>query len=99
MSRTGEDETAFSGRDAPYALNINAAWSDPAEDEPQAAWAGEFWQAMRPCATGGVCVNFLGAEEDRVRAAYGAVKYERLVALKRAYDPTNFFRLNQNIRP
>ncbi len=100
VRRTGEDDAAFSGREAPYALNINAVWSDPAEDEAQVAWARGFWEAMRPFATGGVYVNFLGAEgEDRVRAAYGAAKYQRLVALKRRYDPTNFFRLNQNIKP
>ena len=55
---------------------------------------------MRPYSTGGVYVNFLGEEgEDRVMAAYGPAKYGRLVALKNRYDPTNFFRLNQNIRP
>jgi FAD/FMN-containing dehydrogenase len=55
---------------------------------------------MRPFATGGVYVNYLSAEgEDRVRAAYGASKYDRLVALKRRYDPTNLFRMNQNIHP
>ncbi len=55
---------------------------------------------MRPYSTGGVYVNFLGEEgEDRVIAAYVKAKYGRLVALKDKYDPTNFFRLNQNIRP
>jgi FAD/FMN-containing dehydrogenase len=55
---------------------------------------------MQPFSTGGVYVNFLGNEgEDRVRAAYGGEKYERLVALKNKYDPTNLFRVNQNIKP
>jgi FAD/FMN-containing dehydrogenase len=64
------------------------------------AWTRELWEAVRPCSTGRVYVNFLGEEgQDRVRAAYGEAKYERLRALKRQYDPTNFFQLNQNIRP
>ena len=55
---------------------------------------------MQPFSFGGVYVNFLGEEgEERVRAAYGEEKFERLTALKRKYDPTNFFRLNQNISP
>ncbi len=55
---------------------------------------------MRPFYTGGVAVAFLGEEgEDRVKAAYGGPTYERLVALKNKYDPTNFFRVNQNIKP
>src|SRR4029450_5683648 len=64
------------------------------------AWTGELWEAVRPYSTGRVYVNFLGEEgPDRVRAAYGEAKYERLRTLKSKYDPTNFFRLNQNIRP
>jgi FAD/FMN-containing dehydrogenase len=64
------------------------------------AWTRNFWEAIRPYSTGRVYVNFLGEEgEDRVRAAYGDAKYERLRALKQTYDPTNLFRLNQNIRP
>jgi FAD/FMN-containing dehydrogenase len=59
-----------------------------------------MWEAVRPYSTGRVYVNFLGEEgQDRMRAAYGEVKYERLRAVKRTYDPANFFRLNQNIRP
>jgi hypothetical protein len=58
---------------------------------------------MQPFSTGGVYVNYLGGERDegaeRVRAAYGAEKFQRLLALKEKYDPKNLFRLNQNIRP
>ena len=60
----------------------------------------ELFAAMTPSSTGGVYMNFLGNEgQNRAKAAYGAQKYERLVALKNKYDPTNFFRLNQNIEP
>jgi FAD/FMN-containing dehydrogenase len=63
-------------------------------------WCRELWEAVRPYSTGRVYVNFLGEEgQERVRAAYGDAKYERLRALKRNYDPTNFFLLNQNIQP
>jgi FAD/FMN-containing dehydrogenase len=74
-------------------------WSDPAESETHRHWADSLWGALQPVASGGVYVNYLGDEgEERVRAAYGG-GYERLVALKNAYDPTNLFRFNQNIRP
>jgi hypothetical protein len=60
----------------------------------------DYFAALQPFSTGGVYVNFLGDEgQDRVRASYGAGKIDRLAALKTRYDPTNFFRLNQNIRP
>jgi FAD/FMN-containing dehydrogenase len=63
-------------------------------------WTRDFEAAMRPHSTGGVYVNFLGEEgADRIKAAYGPAKYARLAALKSKYDPTNFFRLNQNIKP
>ena len=62
-------------------------------------WAREFWEAMQPFVEPSVYVNDLGEEGDeRVRAAYGP-NYERLVTLKSRYDPTNFFRLNQNVAP
>jgi FAD/FMN-containing dehydrogenase len=100
VSRVGCAETAFVHRDAPYNLAIISRWADPSEAAGHVAWTRRFWQAMRPFATG-VYVNYLGVGEgeDRVRAAYGATEYDRLVALKNAYDPTNLFRLNQNIRP
>ena len=101
LARVGEDETAFSQRDAAHNVNVNAVWTeDDPECERHVAWACDFFSAMEPHAGGRVYVNFLGDEgAARVRQAYGDRQYERLVALKRAYDPTNFFRLNQNIEP
>jgi FAD/FMN-containing dehydrogenase len=101
LARVGEDETAFSQRDAAHNVNINAVWTEEDPDaERHIAWARDFFDAMQPHAGGRVYVNFLGEEGgNRVRQAYGAQNYERLVELKRAYDPTNFFRMNQNISP
>lgn len=91
---------AFEDRTAEHALNINSVWSGTDGSAEQIAWARNFFEAMHPHSNGGVYMNFLGEEgEDRVRAAYGAGKYERLQALKAEYDPTNLFRFNQNIRP
>jgi FAD/FMN-containing dehydrogenase len=101
LARAREDETAFSQRDAAYNVNINAVWTeDDPEDERHVAWARDFFSAMQPHAAGRVHVNFLGDEgAQRARQAYGDRQYESLVELKRTYDPTNFFRLNQNIEP
>jgi FAD/FMN-containing dehydrogenase len=101
LARAGSDVTAFSQRDAGHNVNINAVWTedDPA-GERHLAWARDFFSAMQPHAGGRVYLNFLGDEgAERVRHAYGDRQYERLVELKRAYDPTNFFRRNQNIEP
>ncbi len=100
VRRAAESDTAFGNRDVGYAVNINSAWEGPEDAEPQIQWARRYWEAVHPLSTGRVYMNFLGNEgEDRVRAAFGAQTYERLVALKNTYDPTNFFRLNQNIKP
>ena len=101
VSRIGEDEMAVSHRNAPYNAIIVGMWDGPAEDERTIAWVRRVWEALRPFSSGGVYVNYqMGDEgEDRVRAAYGSEKYERLVELKNKYDPTNMFRLNQNITP
>jgi FAD/FMN-containing dehydrogenase len=99
MSRVGEDETAFTGRTAGFTYNINATTATADGFDAEREWARNFWSALEPFHTN-VYVNFLMDEgEERVREAYGAEKYDRLKALKRRYDPDNFFRLNQNIPP
>jgi FAD/FMN-containing dehydrogenase len=81
-----------------YSVSIISAW-DRGDSGPHVTWARDFWAALEPYATGGVYVNALGNEGNaRVRAAYGP-NYERLVTIKNTYDPTNFFQLNQNIKP
>jgi FAD/FMN-containing dehydrogenase len=100
--RVGAKETAFSHRDALCEWGCDAVWLDPAEDAINIRWARDVAEAMRPFTTGSDYVNHIGleAEEgtDRIKAAFGA-NYDRLVALKNKYDPTNLFRHNQNIRP
>ncbi|TMC61605.1 MAG: FAD-linked oxidoreductase, partial [Chloroflexota bacterium] len=74
---------------------------DPALYDGERSWVRSFWQALRPHASGvGSYVNFMSEyEEDRVKAAYGAAKYERLARIKAQYDPDNVFHLNANIKP
>lgn len=99
VTRVGEGETAFNGRHAGFTFNINGNTMTAEGFETERAWARAFWTALAPYHAG-VYVNFLMEEgEERVRQAYGRDKYARLKALKRKYDPTNVFRLNQNIRP
>ena len=98
-SRVDPTATAFPHRDEHYDFLILSQWADPAESERNVQWTRSLFEAMEPFFEGGVYVNNLGDEgEDRVREAYGA-NYERLQALKGKYDPTNLFRLNQNIKP
>jgi len=98
-TRLPETATAFPHRVASYNLGAFSIWDNPKDEDAGRKWIGGFWQATKPHLTGGVYVNYLGQEgADRVREAYGPV-YDRLAALKKKYDPTNFFRLNQNIPP
>ncbi len=99
VARVADDATAFGERSAPYLLNIVARWADSGTDDAQVGWARDLYAATEPFSTGGTYVNFLSAGDDRVAAAYGEAKYERLARLKDTWDPTNVFRLNQNIRP
>ncbi|HEY6407057.1 MAG TPA: FAD-dependent oxidoreductase [Ktedonobacteraceae bacterium] len=97
-SRVSPSETAFALREESYVISIIAAWEDDQSDLHQ-EWTRASWTAMQPFSSERVYVNFLDDErEGRVQTAYG-VNYDRLVALKNTYDPTNFFSLNQNIRP
>src|SRR5215218_3240097 len=99
VARVGEDETAFGGRDAGHTLNVIGITTTGEGFEQERDWARGLWAALQPHHQN-VYVNFLMEEgEDRIREAYGATKYDRLKALKRKYDPDNFFRLNQNIPP
>jgi len=97
-SRVLPNETAFALRGEHYLVVFIAQW--PAGNgEAHSAWARAGWAALQPFANQGTYVNFMAADEsDRVRAAYGQ-NYERLVAIKNRYDPTNLFQHNQNIRP
>jgi len=98
-SRVHPEATAFGLRDALWNLDVIGQWVDDARAEQHIRWVRECWGALEPHSSGGVYVNHLGADEpERVRAAYGK-NYARLVEVKQKYDPTNFFRLNQNIKP
>jgi FAD/FMN-containing dehydrogenase len=100
VARVPDDATAFGNRTADYVLNVIARTPDADGFDDCVTWARGTTQALAPVSRAGAYVNFMGdADDDRLRASYGDVKYERLVALKRRYDPTNLFRLNQNITP
>jgi FAD/FMN-containing dehydrogenase len=101
MSRVGETETAYGGRDAPFLVTAEANWTDPEQTDEAIAWARQLWDAMERHSTGGVYLNFPGFGDEKealARAGYGE-NYERLAALKAKYDPDNLFRMNINIPP
>ena len=94
------DSTAWGYRDAGWSLVIFGVDPDPSKGPALKAWARDYWSAVHPFNLEGAYANFMMDDEGdaRVRAAYGA-NYDRLATVKRAYDPTNLFRVNQNIRP
>ncbi len=101
MSRVGAGETAFGDRSAPILLGLEANWEDPRTDEANVAWVRDCFSDMQRFSDGSIYLNFPGFLEEGerlLRGAYGE-NYERLVALKNEYDPTNLFRVNQNIKP
>ena len=99
MNRVAEDATAFGNRSWPYNFLVTTMWTDAADSDVNIRWTREFWQAMQPFFAEAAYVNYLGeVNEEGIRAAYGR-KYNRLAELKQKYDPTNFFCMNQNIKP
>jgi FAD/FMN-containing dehydrogenase len=98
LGRIPDDATAFGDRRSAYCFNVVGVWKDPVDDATNGDWVKAFAAALEPLGTGGIYVNF-AADPDRVRVAYSEAKYERLRAVKREYDPTNLFRLNQNVAP
>jgi FAD/FMN-containing dehydrogenase len=99
LARVPTEATAFAHRDAKVMVVIITPFEDLSEAPVHAAWTREYFEALRPGATG-VYSNFLEVEgETRIREAYPQATYRRLADVKRRYDPTNLFRLNQNIAP
>lgn len=97
--RLSNSDTAWSYRDAKWSSVTLGADPDPANNDRISRWAKEYWQDLHPYSAGGAYVNFMMDEgEDRIRATYRE-NYRRLAVIKAKYDPDNFFRVNQNIRP
>jgi FAD/FMN-containing dehydrogenase len=97
--RVGPEESAFAQRRAEYNVGIMAQWLDTAQSGEHIAWAREMYDALEPYSSGDHLLNFQSeAGDEVVRRSYGD-NYARLAEVKRRYDPSNFFSLNQNIRP
>jgi FAD/FMN-containing dehydrogenase len=98
-ARISETATAFAHRRTPFVMNIHTRWRDASDDEKCLSWARDFHHRTQPFAKG-VYVNFLSQEgADRVKDAYTPEVWNRLVEVKKKWDPNNLFRMNQNIRP
>ncbi len=98
-TRVASDATAFAYRDATFAPVIAGMWPDPADNDANIAWVRDYYDATAPLSEEGGYVNFMsGDDQERIKANYGG-NYDRLVDVKRKYDPDNLFHLNQNIRP
>ena len=97
--RVGKNDTAYSFREAMFAEVIVGVDADPANRDKITTWCKDYWEALHPYSAGGAYVNFMMEEgQGRVQATYRD-NYARLVAIKKKYDPKNFFQVNQNIRP
>jgi FAD/FMN-containing dehydrogenase len=99
VGRVADDAMAYTGRQAPFNISAELVWMAPAEDAERIAWGRAAIAKVKPFMATGQYVNDVVEAGTDGAEIYGKAKYERLVALKRKYDPDNFFRLNQNIRP
>jgi hypothetical protein len=98
FGRADGDASSFGERSMPYVLNAVTGWQDRADDDAHIAWARNVIAAADTVSTGHAYTNFLG-DRDAARSSYDPATYARLAALKGKYDPTNLFRLNQNVEP
>jgi hypothetical protein len=98
VGRVPEGATAFAERGMPFLLNAVAGWHDADAGAAHRDWARAVINAAADASTGRAYVNYLG-DPDAARSSYGEATYARLLALKQDYDPTNLFRLNQNVDP
>jgi hypothetical protein len=100
VSRVGEHETAYANRGAQYNVSLLSGWVDAADDEKNIAWTRKVGDEFKAFSTGGAYVNYMASDESaaNVKGAYEA-NFQRLVNVKRKYDPDNFFSGNQNIAP
>ena len=97
--RVASDATAFTHREANFATVIAGMWPDPADNDANTKWVRDYYEATAPLSEEAGYINFMaGDDQDRIRANYGS-NYDRLVTVKRQYDPDNLFHLNQNIAP
>jgi FAD/FMN-containing dehydrogenase len=102
MNRVDPSETALGVRKARYLCSYDTSWTDADDDVHAIAWTRDAWAELQDYSSGGAYLNFPGQGEEGetlLRASYGKANYERLVAIKTKYDPTNLFQMNQNIRP
>jgi hypothetical protein len=100
MARVSTDATAFAHRQARILVNLAARYERPDEAAAHEPWITDFAAALRQPGGGGAYVGFLGHDgQARIREAYPGATWERLVAIKKRYDPTNLFRLNNNVTP
>ena len=100
VAQVSDDDTAYPNRQAPFTMNINGSWSDPSDSEQHTDWVKDTHSLLTPYATGSAFMNFVADEgKDAVVAIYGEEKYRRLQVVKDKWDPANFFRFNQNIKP
>ena len=102
MNRVDPSQTALGVRKARYLCSYDTSWTDADDDVHAIAWAREAWAELQDYSSGAAYLNFPGQGEEGetlLRASYGEANYERLVAIKTKYDPTNLFHMNQNIRP
>jgi len=98
-AKVGRQDTAWNYRDSTYAMVIAGIDPDPANKDRITDWARHYWEELRPHGAGGSYINFMMEEgQDRIKATYGD-NYDRLVTVKKKYDPKNLFSVNQNIKP